>query len=101
LREIYNNYKSFYGAYSKEEHGSDATYEDKLFYLKQENGNTELIQTDLNGNNEKVLKQYADCYELVAYTDSTYIFSIMVCEDKVVVMYEDQESNPKYDVVGY
>ena len=50
---------------------------------------------------EKVLKQYADCYELVAYTDSTYIFSIMVCEDKLVVMYEDQESNPKYDVVGY
>jgi hypothetical protein len=30
LREIYNNYKSFYGAYSKEEHGSDATYEDKV-----------------------------------------------------------------------
>ena len=27
---IYNNYKSFYGAYSKEEHGSDATYEDKV-----------------------------------------------------------------------
>lgn len=29
------------------------SYGDKLFYLKQENGNTELIQTDLNGNNEK------------------------------------------------
>lgn len=39
--------------------------------------------------------------EMVAYTDPTYIFSIMVCEDKLVVMYEDQESNPKYDVVGY
>lgn len=77
------------------------SYGDKLFYLKQENGNTELIQTDLNGNNEKVLKRYADCYESVAYTDPTYIFSIMVCEDKLVVMYEDQESNPKYDVVGY
>ena len=77
------------------------SYGDKLFYLKQENGNTELIQTDLNGNNEKVLKQYADCYESVAYTDPTYIFSIMVCEDKLVVMYEDQEGNPKYDVVGY
>ena len=50
---------------------------------------------------EKVLKQYADCYESVAYTDPTYIFSIMVCDDKLVVMYEDQESNPKYDVVGY
>lgn len=77
------------------------SYGDKLFYLKQENGNTELIQTDLNGNNEKVLKRYVDCYESVAYTDPTYIFSIMVCEDKLVVMYEDQESNPKYDVVGY
>lgn len=77
------------------------SYGDKLFYLKQENGNTELIQTDLNGDNEKVLKRYADCYESVAYTDPTYIFSIMVCEDKLVVMYEDQESNPKYDVVGY
>ena len=77
------------------------SYGDKLFYLKQKDGNTELIQTDLDGNNEKVLKQYADCYESVAYTDPTYIFSIMVCEDKLVVMYEDQESNPKYDVVGY
>ena len=28
-------------------------------------------------------------------------FSIMVCEDKLVVMYEDQESNLKYDVVRY
>ena len=64
-------------------------------------GNTELIQTDLNGNNEKVLNRYADCYESVAYTDPTYIFSIMVCEDKLVVMYEDQESNSKYDVVRY
>lgn len=27
---IYNNYKSFYGAYAKEEHGPDAAYEDKV-----------------------------------------------------------------------
>lgn len=84
------------------------SYGDKLFYLKQKDGNTELIQTDLDGSNEKVLKQYEDCFDMdVYYVYGEFIrtsdddFSIMVCEDKLVVMYEDQESNPKYDVVGY
>ena len=83
------------------------SYGDKLFYLKQKDGNTELIQTDLDGNNEKVLKQYEDCFDMDVYLYDEFIrtsdneFSIMVCEDKLVVMYEDQESNLKYDVVRY
>lgn len=74
-------------------------YGEKLFYLRQIEDRTELVQVDLDGNNEKVLAEYEDF--LPCYDGQKYIgVSIIVCENKVMVIYPCEKDERKLSVVS-